>query len=333
MPDTPPNTKPFNVLAVIQGGRLEFEACLFAASFHEANPGFEGRLIFAEPQPGPLWRDDPRVRHDEVRALIDEHGGEIIPFHSQHFGSDYPHGNKIEALRVLPEGAPFVFFDTDTLHLGPLAEVPFDFARPSASMMRTATWPEPPLYGPGYTAIWKALYDKFGLEFDGSLDASFPDEYWERYLYFNAGWFFGDDPAKFAELFARFATGIRDETPSELDSQSLNPWLDQVALPLVIHALGGGRPEFDGFLDGATTCHWRVLPLLYARAPDAVIETLERIAAPNRIKKVLKLHDPFKRGIYQGRGLRARALFDRENLPVKEQQIRNIIKKNNLWVR
>jgi len=76
-----------------------------------------------------------------------------------------------------------------------------------------------------------------------------------------------------------------------------------------------------------------VLPLLYARAPDAVIETLERVAAPNRIKKVLKLHDPFKRGIYQGRGLRARALFDRENLPVKEQQIRNIIKKNNLWVR
>ncbi|MFT6273658.1 MAG: hypothetical protein ACJA0F_002513 [Dinoroseobacter sp.] len=333
MPDTPHRAKPFNVLAVIQGGRLEFEACLFAASFHEANPGFEGRLIFAEPQPGPLWQGDPRVRHDEVRELIDEHGGEIIPFDSQHFGSDYPHGNKIEALRVLPEGEPFVFFDTDTLHLGPLADVPFDFARPSASMMRTATWPQVPLYGPGYTAIWKALYDKFGLEFESSLDPSFPDEYWERYLYFNAGWFFGDDPAKFGELFARFATGIRDEMPSELDSQSLNPWLDQVALPLVIHALGGGRPEFDGLLDGKTTNHWRVLPLLYACAPDEVIKTLERIAAPNRIKKVLKLHDPFKRGIYQGRGLRARALFDRENMPVREQQIRHIIRKNNLWVR
>jgi hypothetical protein len=333
MPDTPHRAKPFNVLAVIQGGRLEFEACLFAASFHEANPGFEGRLIFAEPQPGPLWHEDPRVRHDEVRELIDEHGGEIIPFDSQNFGSDYPHGNKIEALRVLPEGEPFVFFDTDTLHLGPLADVPFDFARPSASMMRTATWPQVPLYGPGYTAIWKALYDKFGLEFESSLDPSFPDEYWERYLYFNAGWFFGDDPAKFGELFARFATGIRDEMPSELDSQSLNPWLDQVALPLVIHALGGGRPEFDGLLDGKTTNHWRVLPLLYACAPDEVIKTLERIAAPNRIKKVLKLHDPFKRGIYQGRGLRARALFDRENMPVREQQIRHIIRKNNVWVR
>ncbi len=333
MPDTPHRAKPFNVLAVIQGGRLEFEACLFAASFHEANPGFEGRLIYAEPQPGPLWQGDPRVRHDEVRELIDEHGGEIIPFDSQHFGSDYPHGNKIEALRVLPEGEPFVFFDTDTLHLGPLADVPFDFARPSASMMRTATWPQVPLYGPGYTAIWKALYDKFGLEFESSLDPSFPDEYWERYLYFNAGWFFGDDPAKFGEMFARFATGIRDEMPSELDSQSLNPWLDQVALPLVIHTLGGGRPEFDGLLDGKTTNHWRVLPLLYACAPDEVIKTLERIAAPNRIKKVLKLHDPFKRGIYQGRGLRARALFDRENMPVREQQIRHIIRKNNLWVR
>ncbi len=33
------------------------------------------------------------------------------------------------------------------------------------------------------------------------------------------------------------------------------------------------------------------------------------------------------------RGLRARALFDRENMPVREQQIRHIIRKNNLWVR
>jgi hypothetical protein len=37
--------------------------------------------------------------------------------------------------------------------------------------------------------------------------------------------------------------------------------------------------------------------------------------------------------LYQQRGLKVRALFDRDNLPDKEQKIRNRIKANKLWVR
>jgi len=135
-------------------------------------------------------------------------------------------------------------------------------------------------------------------------------------------------------LFLDYARAIRDDPPPELVCQSLDPWLDQVALPLVIHALGGGRPgpELDG-LDGEISCHWRVLPLLYAREPDPVIEVLEAIAAPNKIKKVIKRYEPIKRMIYQRRGQKVRALFDRNDLPRKEQKIRNIIKRNNLWMR
>ena len=66
-------------------------------------------------------------------------------------------------------------------------DVPFDFERPSASNKVEGTWPEIELYGSGYTQIWKSLYDRFGLEFDSSMDLSQPDEYWRRYLYFNAG--------------------------------------------------------------------------------------------------------------------------------------------------
>ena len=36
-----------------------------------------------------------------------------------------------------------------------------------------------------------------------SLDLEQPDEHWERYLYFNAGWFFGADPALFAQRFLK----------------------------------------------------------------------------------------------------------------------------------
>ena len=69
-------------------------------------------------------------------------------------------------------------------------EVPFDFDGPNPSLGREGTWPKPPLYGPGYAGIWKSLYDKFGLDFDSSLDLSEPDEYWKRYIYFNAGFFY-----------------------------------------------------------------------------------------------------------------------------------------------
>jgi hypothetical protein len=325
--------QPFNILIVAQGGRLQYEAVLFAASLRHSDPGFAGRLIVAVPEAGPLWSFDPGIT-GQAAAMLQELGAEVHGFTSEIFGEAYPYGNKIEALKLLPEGEPFVFFDTDTLITSPLSEVAFDFDRPSASMRREGTWPEIELYGPGYGEIWKSLYDRFGLDYDGSLDRGQPDEYWERYLYFNAGWFYYSDPAKFHALFARYAREIRDDPPDALVCQSLDPWLDQVALPLVIHALGGGRPgpELDG-LDGDVSCHWRVLPLLFARESDRAVEVLKTVSAPNRVKKVLKEYEPFKRMIFQNKGDKARAMFDRSDLPPRERMIRNQLKKNNLWLR
>ncbi|RMD47159.1 MAG: hypothetical protein D6832_06575 [Alphaproteobacteria bacterium] len=324
----------FHILVVGQGGRLEYEAVLLAASLHAADPAMARRLVVAEPQPGPLWRGDPRMRSEGARALLAEFGATVVPFESRHFGQSYPYGNKIEALSVLPEGEPFVFFDTDTLFLSSPARVPFDFDRPTASKRVEPTWPVIELYGPGYNQIWGALYRRFGLDFESSLDLSQPDEFWKRYLYFNAGWFFYRCPREFGRLFLEYALAIRDDPPEELVCQSLDPWLDQVALPLVIHALGGGRDTLpDGLLDGEVSCHWRALPLLYARESDAVVDVLETVTAPNRIKKVLKEYEPFKRMIYQGRGRKVRAMFDRANLPRREQMIRQRIKRAGLWMR
>jgi len=324
-----------NVITVVQNGRLTYEAVLFCASFREANPDYKGRLILAEPQPGPHWQADPRVQDPAARALLEgELGAEIIPFPTQIFGDAYPNGNKIEALAHMPEGEPFVFFDTDTLHLSALSQVPFDFERPSASMRRTATWPEPTLYGGGYSVIWKSLYDRFELDFESSLDTSFPEEYWERYLYFNAGWFYYKCPRAFGTRFAAIAREIYHNPPDELASQSFDPWLDQIALPLVVHGLGGGRVEgLDGLLDGSVTCHYRYIPLLYARESDATVKMLEQVAAPNRIKRVLKGSEAMRKLVFQGKGEKARAMFDRENLPAKEAAIRNRLKREKLWLR
>lgn len=324
----------FNVMIVGQAGRLQYEALLFVASLRHHSPKFKGKIFIAEPQPGPLWGQDPRISDPDIRAMLADMGAQSLPFESHVFGASYPNGNKIEALSALPKGEPFVFFDTDTLITGDLEAVPFDFNRPSASLRRESTWPVLELYGPGYGATWKSLYDKFGLDFESALDTSYPDEYWRRYPYYNAGFFYGACPHAFGTRYLEYAQAIRDDAPAELVCQTLDPWLDQVALPLVIHSFGGGtRALPEGYLDGATSCHYRLLPLLYAREGDHVIETLETICVPNKLKKLLKQYDPIKRMVYQGRGAKVRALFDQDNLPRKEQAIRNRIKKEGFWMR
>ena len=192
---------PFNIVIIAQAGRLGFEAVLFAASLRQFSPGFTGTLYVATPQPGPLWPSAPTLQDTEVLALLDEFGAQILPFESHHFGHAYPYGNKIEALAALPQGENFVFFDSDTLITGELGEVPFDFAYPSASARVEGTWPQIELYGPGYTQIWGSLYQKFGLSLEPTLDTSQPDEFWQRYMYFNAGWFYGSCPTPLVSGF------------------------------------------------------------------------------------------------------------------------------------
>ena len=322
-----------NVLIVGQMGRLAYEALLFALSMKANTIDPKYKLIVAEPEPGGKWSTDPTIRPEHLREMIEAQGATIVSFESRHFGSDYPYGNKIEALFSLPAGEPFIFFDTDTLITGELGEVPFDFDKPSASLRVEGTWPQLELYGPGYSEIWKSLYDRFGLDFESSLDLSQPDEYWRRYLYFNAGYFYYKCPHVFGQTFLDMALSIRDDPPDPLVCQPLTPWLDQIALPLVIHKLGGGRDALaPGYLDGRTSVHYRNMPLLYAREDDAVVELLERISAPNPVKKLMKEYEPFKRMIFQNRGHKVRALFDRDHLPTKEQPIRQRIKKNGFWM-
>lgn len=324
----------FNIMMVGQGGRLQFEALLQVASLRYTNPDFEGRVIVAEPQNNHRWDGDPRMANNDVREALLTLGAEIIQFQNEVFGCGYPYGNKIEGLQVLPEGEPFLFLDTDTLITGDLSSVPFDFDRPTASMKRENTWPQLELYGPGYNEIWGSLYNKFGLAFDSSLDTSYPDEYWRRYLYFNAGFFYFRCPKEFGTRFLEYAKLIRDEPPEELVCQEMKPWLDQVALPLTIHSLGGGRvPDVSDMLDHEVTCHYRFLPLLYARESDEVVRVLEEVAAPNKLKKVLKQYEPMRRMIYQKKGHKVRDMFDRENLPRREQAMRNQIKRAKLWLR
>ncbi|SEC11881.1 hypothetical protein [Rhodobacter sp. 24-YEA-8] len=328
-----PPARPFNIAAVVQRGRLGYEALLLAASLRATDPGFQGRLLLAEPQPGPLWPEDPRLPKGALRDRLEELGAEFVPFDSKVFGAAYAIGNKIEMLTALPD-EPFLFLDTDTLVTGPLSTLAPDFSRPSASMKREDTWPVIELYGPGYAETWAALYDRFGLDFAGSLDLYWPDEHWQRYMYFNAGWFLHESPQDFGRRFLDYAETIHKDRPAALVCQELWPWLDQIALPLVIASFGGGRPEADlAGLDGDLTLHYRTLPLLYATGSDRAVEVLETVAKEKENRRLLRDWEQAKQMVYQNRGRKARALFDQSDLPRREKVIRNTLRREGLWLR
>lgn len=330
----PSRTPPFNILAIAQSGRLERQAALLAASLRHSAPDFPGRLIVAEPQPTGAWEGRDVRMSPEGRAALTALGAEIVPLHARVFGQSYPYGNKIEALSLLPAGEPFLFLDSDTLVTGRLDAVPFDFARPTASMRREGTWPKPPLYGPGFEAIWRSVHDRFGLDFESSLDLSQPDEHWERYLYFNAGWFCGADPAEFGRRFLAWSREVRDNPGEALAAQELEPWLDQIVLPLVIHSLGGGRPgpELDG-MDGDVTWHYRKLSLLYATAPDSAARTIAALADLPELAPAMAEWPAWQQLVVGGDGARLiRPMFNRARLPATEQPIRHALKAESLWL-
>ena len=63
------------------------------------------------------------------------------------------------------------------------------------------------------------------------------------------------------------------------------------------------------------------------------MDLLEEIATPNPVKKVLRGSEAMRKLVYQGKGRKLRALFDRNALPRREQMLRNAIRREGLWIR
>ena len=324
----------FNIVVIAQNGRLGYETALFMASLRANSPDFIGQVFIATPRAGPLWQGDPSLSDPSICEYLTNLGAQILPFDSRVFGQAYPHGNKIECLTALPAQQPFLFFDSDTLILSDLSKVPFDFDRPSASLRVSHTWPLPAAEGPNLHDIWAALYRRFDLDFPSSWDPAFQNDHWRRYAYFNAGYFYYRCPQEFGARYLDMAQNIWRDPPPELSGQPLIPWLDQITLRLVLHSFGGGRSALaPGFLDGSVSYHYRYLPLLYARAPNFVVHTLERLAQIPDLQKILSQYQPFARFLYDGLGADTRSLYNPDLGPVPEHKIRRILKQHGLWER
>jgi hypothetical protein len=93
-------------VVVAQSGRLQYEAALFCASFRAAMPDFPGRLIVAEPQPGPLWSRDPRISDPPCGRLLLELGAEILPFEASTSAKAIPMATRSNAFPPCPRESP-----------------------------------------------------------------------------------------------------------------------------------------------------------------------------------------------------------------------------------
>lgn len=318
-----------NILIVAQDGRLQYEALLFAASLRLFPENRALRLLVAEPQPGPLWPDDPRISRPAIRRELRALGADIVPLHSKLFGARYPQGNKLEGLALLPKNEPFAFFDTDTLITGPIADVVA--VPPTASQLVEPTWPREPLYGPSLAQIWGALYDRFGLDMAPTLDTRFSADDWRRYLYFNAGWFTGPCPHAMGAHLLHTAQEIERDPPPELATQSLFPWLDQIVLPLAIAAEDGGRR--DTGLDGTRALHYRALPEIYAYGSDHAIRVLEDVARIPHLWDIFNQHVAFRRMIFKENGPALRQIMAGTPPPFTYWARRKQIMDAGHWVR
>ena len=306
---------------------------LFLASLRANSPKFEGRVFIAEPRPNQAWTMNPMIRSQHTRDLIAELGAEFIAFDNKIFGESYPYGNKIECLTAIPNDKPFLFFDSDTLILDELCDVPFDFSRPTASLRRTATWPQP--LGPGhhYADIWKDCYDICGVDYTSSLDEQFSAQDWRRYLYFNASFFFYESPTKFGALPRVCPKDQKQHAPSDHPT-IFRPLAGPSGFAHGYSQLWGGRHTLArGWLDAKTSCHYRRIPLLYAREDDRVITTLERLANQAHIRARLSQHPAFQRMIYQKQGRRLRGMIDRSHQPTSEVALCNKLKAFGYWIR
>lgn len=318
-----------NILIVAQDGRLQYEALLFAASLRHFPENRSLRLVVAEPQPGPLWPDDPRISRPAIRRELRALGADIVPLHNKVFGARYPQGNKLEALALLPKGEPFAFFDTDTLITGPIADVVA--GPPTASALIEPTWPREPLYGPSLATIWGALYDRFGLDMAPTLDTRFSPGDWRRYMYFNAGWFTGLCPHAMGARLLHFAAEIERDPPPELATQTLFPWLDQIVLPLAIAAEGGGRRETE--LDGPKSLHYRALPEIYAYGPDHAVDVLEAVTRTPHLWDIFNQYVAFRRMIFKENGTSLRQIMASTQPPFTYWARKKRIMDAGHWVR
>jgi hypothetical protein len=234
-----------NIVIVAQAGRIGYQAVLCAASIRAFHGAGDVRTFVCVPQNSPRWDNDPSLADPELLRLFKRYDCEVVPFDNAGFGSAYPHSNKFYAILSLPPEEPFVFLDSDSMLVAPIAPGALSFESP-ALKPGGPSWPVEGADGRSIGEVWRALYAFFDIDPAPWRDLSRKDDDHQCYPYYNGGIVYHANARGFGELWLELAQRIWRERPAAIAGQPLKPWLDQIALPVLLAKLGipsGREPD------------------------------------------------------------------------------------------
>lgn len=205
-----------NVIFIVQRGELELKALLLAWSLRQSH-GKRLTLFAACPD----YADWGEVAAG-TRAALQQLAVQLVSF-TPEFAPHYPIGNKVGLLKLLPEGEPGMFLDSDMLSL--------QRWQPESLLADCAVAAKPADVGTwGDEQRWQQVYSLAGLDLPErrvrltvSGQLSLP--------YFNAGVVAARKPEQFGPAWLAATRQLHD---CDLEIGERYPWLDQIALPIAM---------------------------------------------------------------------------------------------------
>lgn len=205
------------VVFVAHGGPLEPQAALLAASLHDAY--LPQKIVCRVVEPAERWT----ALGDDLSEFLKSLGVTIMPCRNE-IDDDYPHGNKVAALRGIEGRA--LFLDTDIMLMSPLSwhhRLTGDAAAKPADVDTFSDG------GGSWARVWTSFHrDVPPRAYTATVSGQ------AMRPYYNAGFIMVSQGDRFAQTWTRVARQIdADDTIG-----NKRPWLDQVALPVAFAELG-----------------------------------------------------------------------------------------------
>lgn len=265
-----------------------------------------------------------------LMALLEDMGVSLIEDAGLDFGAEFRHCDAYLGLRSLGSD-PFAVLAPGTIVLGDFAP---DLGPYFASKDFVPVWPVELLYGPKRPDIWTTLFESQKVDVASMTHNSDHPAIWSHWPEVDGRIVLGPDAESFGRSFAHFARVLLDEPPSIVATQNARKNLLRIALPLALAEQGAnqtnlGRP--DTLLPNIFVMHR--LAYFYSAAPIEAVDRLETAVSANKVKKVLKLYEPAKRLIYQGKGRQLRERFYSEAGQRPRDLMRRLRKNTKWWVR
>ena len=244
-----------NIVFVCQKGELELKALLLAWSLR-ATHGMAVHLIAACPEYKD-WSDLSALTLNAFKELSVE-----IKKFTPIFGSDYPIGNKISALGLLPANTMGCFLDSDMLSLSLWNLV--DVLKNNDSAAKPAdlgTWGDQDSWQKVYGALEMKLPTR-RVRLTVSNQLSLP--------YFNAGFIATKVPEKLSLEWNKSALLLNN---AELNLENKYPWLDQISLPIALQKSGTWATLSEFFNYPAHVCSLgeRQVGVCHYHSPNVIL--------------------------------------------------------------